>query len=177
MLSCSILRQPKQMRQQTIRLRRARCLLLYWRDGRLFLHNFARRLTVSGRPITCGVLDFFGEWRTYQEAIAHFAGYRPRSVRSAISELVKHGLLLPKDSPEATQDSESQRSGPIGFPQGASISLRKMRRTLTVALEPQSAEIDLPKTPQPRVCQDSKRSDEGVAPETLLFGFGVHPSA
>jgi len=107
------------MRQQTIRLRRARCLFLYWRDGRLFLYNFARRLTVSGRPITCGVLDFFGEWRTYKEAIAHFGGYKPRSVRSAISQLVKHGLLLLKDSPEAVQDSRIAKEWSDWLPEGS----------------------------------------------------------
>src|SRR5438093_10171558 len=92
------------MRERTIRLRRARCLFLYWQDGQLFFHNFARRSTVSGRPLSCEVLNFFGRWRTTQEAISHFANYSPSSVRSALAQLVEYGLLLQKDSPETITD-------------------------------------------------------------------------
>jgi SagB-type dehydrogenase family enzyme len=80
-------------------------LFAYWRDGRLFFHNFARRLTVSARPVTCEVLSFFDDWRTPQEVITHFSAYSEKSVLSAISQLVKEGLLLEKDSPEVPQDS------------------------------------------------------------------------
>ena len=34
--------------RREVQLRRAKSLFAYWRDGRLFFHNFARRLTVSG---------------------------------------------------------------------------------------------------------------------------------
>ena len=99
--------------------RRAKSLFAYWRDGRLFFHNFARRLTVSGRPITCEVLDFFSEWRTSEEAIARFAHYTKRSVRSALSQLVEQGLLLPKNSPEATQDSRIAKEWSAWLPEGS----------------------------------------------------------
>jgi SagB-type dehydrogenase family enzyme len=145
------------MRQRTIRLRRARCLLLYWRDGRLFLHNFARRLTVSGRPITCGVLDFFGEWRTYQQAIAHFAGYRPRSVRSAISQLVKHGLLLPKDSPEAAQDSRIAKEWSDWLPEGSfHFSTKDVPYLDRSGWSLDRLKSIMPKTPQPRLVKTLK---------------------
>src|SRR2546429_8762275 len=107
------------MRQRTIRLRRARCLFAYWQNGRLFFHNFAKRLTVSGKPITCEVLAFFDRWRTSQEAITHFVGYRQKSVRSALAQLVEHGLLLPKDSPELAQDSRIAREWSVWLPAGS----------------------------------------------------------
>jgi SagB-type dehydrogenase family enzyme len=107
------------MRQQTIRLRRARCLFVYWQHGRLFFHNFAKRLTVSGKPITCEVLAFFDKWRTSEEAITHFADHRHRSVRSAVSQLVEHGLLLPKDSPEATRDIRIAKEWSAWLPEGS----------------------------------------------------------
>jgi len=145
------------MRHWSIPLRRARCLFLYWQDGRLFLHNFARRLTVSGRPITCGVLDFFGEWQTYQEAIAYFAGYRPRSVHSAISQLVKHGLLLPKDSPEAAQDSRIAKEWSAWLPEGSfhfatkdALYIDRSRWSLN------RLKSIMPKTPQPRIFKTLK---------------------
>ncbi len=107
------------MRERTIPLRRARCLFLYWRDGQLFFHNFARRLTVSGRPVTCEVLDFFDRWRTSQEAITHFADYSQRSVRSALTQLVEHGLLLAKDSPKVTQDTRIAKEWSAWLPEGS----------------------------------------------------------
>ena len=145
------------MRQRTIRLRRARCLFLYWRDGRLFLHNFARRLTVSGKPITCGVLDFFGEWRTCQEAIAHFAGYRPRSVRSAVTQLVKHGLLLPKDSPEAVQDSRIAKEWSDWLPEGSfHFSTKDVPYVDRSGWSVDRLKSIMPKTPQPKFVKTVK---------------------
>jgi SagB-type dehydrogenase family enzyme len=152
------------MRQRTIRLRRARCLFLYWRDGRLFLHNFAKRVTVSGRPITCEVLDFFGEWRSYKEAIAHFAGYRPRSVRSAVTQLVKHGLLLPKDSPEAVQDSRIAKEWSDWLPEGSfHFSTKDVPYVDRSGWSLDRLKSIMPKTPQPKFVKTVK----GVAKVSL----------
>ena len=107
------------MWDQTAQLRRARSLSVYWRDGRAFFHNFAARLTVSAKPITFEVLDFFTSWRTCQEAIVHFADYTPKSVRSAVSQLVKQGLLLLKNSREAAQDDRLAREWLPWLPDGS----------------------------------------------------------
>src|SRR5881398_640298 len=153
------------MRERTIRLRRARCLLMYWRDGRMFLHNFARRLTVTGRPVTSEVLDFFSEWRTFKEAIAHFAEYAPRSVRSAISQLVDYGLLLPKGSPEVTKDSRIAEEWSDWLPEGSfhfstkdtpyldrsGWSLNRLRSVM-------------PKTPQPAFVKTVKGAEKVLLP-------------
>ena len=106
------------MVERTIPLRRARCLFLYWHDGRLFFYNFARRLTVSARPITCEILDFFDRWRTSKQAVTHFADYSQRSVRSALSQLADHGLLLRKSSPELAQDSRIAKEWSAWLPEG-----------------------------------------------------------
>ncbi len=108
------------MPEHRTQLRRARSLFAYWAEGRLFFYNFARRLTVSGRPITCEVLDFFGHWRVSQEAVTHFSSYNytPRSVRSALSQLVKQGLLLEKDSPEVAKDSRIAKEWSAWLPEG-----------------------------------------------------------
>jgi SagB-type dehydrogenase family enzyme len=94
-------------------------LFAYWRDGQLCFHNFAKRLTVSGKPITCEVLAFFDRWRTSQDAITHFACYRQGSVRSALTQLVEHGLLLPKDSSEAEHDSRIAKEWSDWLPEGS----------------------------------------------------------
>jgi SagB-type dehydrogenase family enzyme len=145
------------MRQRTIRLRRARCLFVYWRDGRLFFHNFAKRLTVSGKPITCEVLAFFGRWRTSQEAITHFADYRQRSVRSSLAQLVKHGLLLPEDSSEVTRDIRIAKEWSAWLPEGSFHFCTKD----ALYVDRSNWSFDrlksvLPKTPQPKIFKTVK---------------------
>src|SRR5207302_6374908 len=107
------------MAERATQLRRASSLIAYWENSRLLFRNFSRRLTVSGRPITCEVLDFFSEWRSSQEAITHFADYAQRSVRSALSQLLQHGLLLRKDSPEMTQDVRLAKEWSAWLPEGS----------------------------------------------------------
>ena len=107
------------MRQRTIQLRRAKCLFVHWRGNKLLFYNFATRLSVSAKPLTCEVLDFFDSWRTSHDAVIHFAGYTPRSVRAALAELVQHGLLLPKDSPELTQDTRIAEEWSAWLPAGS----------------------------------------------------------
>src|SRR5262245_60404331 len=107
------------MLERSAQLRRARSLFVYWRDGRLSFHNFSRRLTVSAKPIACEVLDFFNDWRTLEDATVRFFDYTPRSVRSAISQLVKQGLLLVKGSREATQDNHIAKEWSPWLPEGS----------------------------------------------------------
>ena len=153
------------MRQQAIRWRRARCLFLYWRDGRLFLHNFAKRLTVSGKPITCEVLDFFGEWRTHREAIAHFADYKPSSVRSAVFDLEKHGLLLPKNSPEAMQDMRIAKEWSAWLPEGSfHFSTKDAAYVDRSNWSSDRLKAVMPKTPQPKFVKTVKGAEKVLLP-------------
>src|SRR6266566_2232899 len=153
------------MRERTIQLRRATSLFAYWGYGRLFFHNFALRLTVSARPITCELLDFFSDWRTSQAAINCFADYTPRSVRSAISQLVKHRLLLPKDSPELRQDTHIAKEWSDWLPEGsfhfstkdpplADLSSWSLNRLKSI----------LPKTPRPKIFKTVKGAKKMLLP-------------
>ena len=147
------------MRERTIRFRRARCLLLYWQDGRFFLHNFARRLTVSGRPITCGALDFFSEWRTSQEAIAYLRDYRPKSVRSAISQLVDYGLLLVEGSTQVTPDTCIAEQWYSWLPEGSfHFSTKDVAYVDRSNWSLRRLKAVLPKTPQPKTFKTIKGS-------------------
>jgi len=159
------------MRERTIQLRRARSLFAYWRDSRLFFHNFARRLTVSAKPITCEVLDFFNDWRTFQEAITCFADYTPRSVHSAISQLVKQDLLLVKGSPEAAQDSRIAKDWSAWLPEGSFHFSTK---------DPPYADFSnwsadrlksiLPKTPAPKIFKTVKGVEKMLLPACVFSG-------
>jgi SagB-type dehydrogenase family enzyme len=138
-------------------LRRARCLFLYWQDGQLFFHNFARRSTVSGRAVTCEVLNFFDRWRTSQEAMSHFANYSQRSVRSALTQLVEHGLLLRKDSAESRRDIRIAKEWKAWLPEG---SFHFSTKDATY-VDRSNWSLDrlksvLPKTPQPKIFKTVK---------------------
>jgi len=140
------------MRQRAVQLRRPRSLLAYWRNGRLFFHDFARRLTVSAEPVTCEVLDFFSTWRTYREAISRFADYTPKSVRSSIAQLKKQGLLLVKHSREAAQDSRLAKEWSSWLPEGSfHFSTKDLRYTDLSNWSAGRLKSLLPKTPAPKI--------------------------
>jgi SagB-type dehydrogenase family enzyme len=130
---------------------------VYWRDGQLFFHNFARRLTVSAKPVTCEVLDFFDRWRTSQDAIAHFVGYSQRSVRSTLTELLEHGLLLRKDSPEVTQDIQIAKEWSAWLPAGSfHFSTKDTVYVDRSSWSTERLKSMLPKTPQPKIFKTVK---------------------
>jgi len=140
-------------------------LFAYWRDGRLFFHNFARQLTVSARPITWEVLAFFSEWRTFQEAVTHFAGYTQKSVLSALSQSVKQGLLLVKDSREAVQDSRLAKEWSAWLPEASfhfSTKDAAFIRDSNLSLGQWKA--ILPKTPPPNIFKTVKGAKKTLPP-------------
>jgi SagB-type dehydrogenase family enzyme len=155
------------MREPMIHLRRASSLYVYWRDGQLFFHNFARRLTVSGRPLTCEVLNFFSEWRTSKEAIAHFADYAPDSVRSTLSQLVKRGLLLPKGSPEVEQDRRIAKEWKDWLPEGSFHFATKDVTYLNPLMSYAQWKLAMPKTPAPKIFKTVKGAKKTLPPRTL----------
>jgi SagB-type dehydrogenase family enzyme len=147
-----------------VQLRRARSLLAYWRDGQLFFDNFARRLTVSGRPITCEVLDFFSDWRTSKEALVHFSCYTEQSVRSALSQLIKQGLLLVKDSQEAAQDSRISSEWSAWLPEGGFHFSTKDVHFIRDNLSFDQWKAILPKTPPPKIFKSVKGRKRRLPP-------------
>ena len=152
------------MWDRTTQFRRAGSLIAYWRNGRLFFHNFDRRLTVTGRPITCEVLDFFSEWRTFQEARTHFAGYTQRSVLSAVSQLLKQGLLLVKDSPDVAQDSRIAREWCAWLPEGSFHFSTKDALYVRGNWSFARLKSLLPKTPQPKIFKTMKGAEKTPLP-------------
>jgi SagB-type dehydrogenase family enzyme len=143
-------------------------LLAYWKNGELFFHNFARRVTISGRLIACEVLDFFNEWRTSDEAVIRFARYTPKSVRSTISRLIDHGLLLRKNSPEAKQDNRIMRTWSDWLPEASFHFSTKDAAYVPSHWSIAQLKSVLPKTPQPKVFKAVKRSPKICLPTRSL---------
>src|SRR6202008_1819881 len=108
-------------------------------------------------PIPCELLVFLSDWRTSQAAINRFADYTPKSVQSAISQLVKHRLLLLKDSKEAAQDNRIAKERSSWLPEGSfhfstkdpplgDFSRWTLNRLRSI----------VPKTPQPKIFKTVK---------------------
>ena len=106
------------MQERATQLRRPRNLLMYWRDGQFYLHNFAERVTIPASPATCDFLSFFDRWQTVQAAVSHFASYRAHSVRSAVSQLISRRLLVRRDSAQATLDRRIASEWSAWLPHG-----------------------------------------------------------
>lgn len=89
--------------RREVRVRRSRHLLLYWRRGRLIVHNFATRAQVVGTPSLCQLLDYCGEWRTADEIRSALGVTRASAVRTLIGRLVSRGFLERSGYPETPQ--------------------------------------------------------------------------
>jgi SagB-type dehydrogenase family enzyme len=111
-----------------LELRRARSLLLYWHDDSLRISNFATGHIVTGRPITCELLDFFDDWKTAEQATNHFSSYTRQSVNFTLSQLSKHGLLVRKNSADADVDERLARQWSSWLPDGSFHFLTKDAR-------------------------------------------------
>src|SRR5436305_11491234 len=124
-------------RRGGFQLRRARSLLVYWQDGGLRISNFARNRTISGHPITCELLDFFGDWKTAKQAADYFSSYPRTSIEFALAQLTKHGLLVRKNSAEADFDEKLARQWSSWLPEGSfhfiTKDARYVKRTRSVA--------------------------------------------
>jgi SagB-type dehydrogenase family enzyme len=136
-------------RKLTPRLRRARSLIAYWQNDRLFFLNFARRSTASARPQACEILDFFTRWRTQDEAISRFPEYSKRSVRSAVAQLKNHGLLLTEGSADAVRDEKITRDWKAWLPEGGFHFATKNAAYVRTQTRDRWLKSILPKTPAP----------------------------
>jgi SagB-type dehydrogenase family enzyme len=87
------------MKRRTRLLRRAPCLVSYWKDDRLVFENYATGRRISAHPLTLQILQFFDRWRSVDALTASLGQYDPASVRAAVTALARHSLLLRSDRP------------------------------------------------------------------------------
>ena len=147
-----------------MQMRRAGSLLAYWRGDRLFFRNFAKRVTVSARPVTCEVLDFFRQWRTAEQAVVRFSQYNKASVRFSVAELLRQGLLVVKDSPEAEQDSRISKEWSTWLPDGSFHFSTKDVAFVRDDLSVRQWKAILPKTAPPSIFKNVKGAKRKLPP-------------
>jgi len=88
------------------RLRRARTLLAYWREGELVFRNFLTGAAITASPLAAQVLDLFYQWRSPEPVARGFEPYSPASVRRSLRELARHTVLVREHSAEARREAQ-----------------------------------------------------------------------
>jgi len=81
--------------------RRSPYLVCYWQGAQFVFENYASRSRVSAAPLTCEILHFFDSWRPVRELVREFPRCTPASLRRALSDLVRAGLLEHSSRPHA----------------------------------------------------------------------------
>jgi SagB-type dehydrogenase family enzyme len=101
------------------RLRRARSLTAYWRDGDFVIENFVTKVAVAAAPITVQVLSLFDEWRSRGTLAAELTEFSRASVRRAVRELAEHTLLVEEGSATARVDDKVATTWDRWLPHGS----------------------------------------------------------
>lgn len=104
-------------RNRSSRLRRARAVVVNWRDGRPALENYLTRQFASVDPVALSILTFFDDWRPIADLVRAMPEFSPRSVRRAVATLVRSTFLLRAGSEEARQDEQLARTWTTWLPQ------------------------------------------------------------
>jgi SagB-type dehydrogenase family enzyme len=88
------------------RLRRATSLACYWSDGQFVAHNYATRVRTPAPPAALDILEFCGDWRSYDDLFARF----PSFPRAPLKRLI--GLLLRRTLLERDADGQTAAAHP-----------------------------------------------------------------
>jgi len=88
------------------RLRRARAVLVTWRERKLVLLNYQTRETASADPEAIRFLNLFEDWTRPADVHRLLPEYTPRSIRAALRELTENSFLVREGSPLAKRDAE-----------------------------------------------------------------------
>lgn len=92
------------MAAQALRFRRAPHVICYWESDRFVLHNFAASSCVAANPVVGRVLHACSRWRSLAAIQFELREWDARAVRLAVSDLVKHAILMRSDRPRPVHD-------------------------------------------------------------------------
>jgi len=106
-------------RFERMRMRRARAIISYWKDGRLILENYLSHVVVAVDPAYLRVLNLFECWQTVSSALESVPEESHEDVRKGIGELLKRGFLLSEDTEEAKRDETLEQTWADWLPYGA----------------------------------------------------------
>ena len=73
--------------------RRSANLVLYWQDEQFVFENFARQIRISADPLTCSLLHYCAEWRTFAEICSFLGEFDDSSIRASLKQLCANRML------------------------------------------------------------------------------------
>jgi len=97
-------------------LRRARTLLVAWREPQLVLMNYRRRVAVGAGPEAVRVLHFFDDWKPPSALCLALPEYDRKSLLAGIRQLQANSFLIAQGTRDAELDEELAREWSAWLP-------------------------------------------------------------
>jgi SagB-type dehydrogenase family enzyme len=87
----------KEKRWEALKFRRVAALVVYWQDNRLVFDNFERQSKITAEPLTCAILNYCGEWRTFRDICEFLREFSEGSVAKSLKQLCAFRVLERSD--------------------------------------------------------------------------------
>jgi hypothetical protein len=91
-------------------VRRAGTIVCYWDGSQLAVSNYRTRVTITAAPVMVLLLSLLNDWLSPAEITRLLPGFESQNVLRAIRKLLRHGVLVQKNSPAAQQDETPFRN-------------------------------------------------------------------
>ena len=72
-------------------------MILYWHENKLVFENFVLQTRITAEPLTCSILHYCGQWRTFAEICEVLSEYSEASVAESLKLLFENRLLERSD--------------------------------------------------------------------------------
>lgn len=88
-----------------VRIRRARALELAWQRETFVLTNYQTQVRITAAEETFKILGLLGDWTRLSDLYLALAEYSPKSIRTAIRQLIEKSFVVEEGTPEAKRDA------------------------------------------------------------------------
>jgi SagB-type dehydrogenase family enzyme len=100
------------------RIRRARSVLVTWRQRKLVLLNYQTQASASADPEAVKFLSLLEGWTRLPDLYLLLPEYSPQSIRAAVRELAKNTFLVGEGTPAAKRDADLDSVWSDWLPEG-----------------------------------------------------------
>jgi len=101
------------------RIRRARALLVDWRDGNLILRNYQTQVSASADAEAVRFLHLLENWTRPSDLDSLLPEYTRKSIRAGLRELLGNTFVVSEGTAQAKQDAELASVWSDWLPQGS----------------------------------------------------------
>jgi len=101
------------------RVRRARSLVMAWRDGRFVFTNYLTQISAAAEPEAVRILHFFESWAEPSQLFSSMPEYTRRSLLAGIKDLLRNSFLVKEGTAEAERDADLERVWSGWLPHGS----------------------------------------------------------